>query len=155
NSDGSDAAATAYEALLAQTYDAIKSVRPGARVMGGALSPRGGDNPAATKPTHSPTTFIKDLGSAYRASGRSTPIMDVFDMHVYEDNSSVPPSFDHLNSTTISVPDYGKLVSLLGQAFDGSGQAGSTLPIYYGEFGVETVIPPGKASLYTGTEPST
>jgi hypothetical protein len=155
NADGSDAAAPAFERLLAQTYDAIKIVRPSARVFGAGLAPRGGDNPSGSKPTHSPVTFIRDLGSAYRSSGRTAPIMDAFDQHVYEDNSSVPPSFDHLVSNTISVPDYPKLVTTLGQAFDGTGQAGSTLPILYGEFGVETAIPQAKASLYTGIEPST
>ena len=155
NADGSDAAASAYEALLAASYDAIKHIRPSARVFGGALAPRGGDNPAAGKPTHSPTSFITDLGAAYRASGRTAPIIDVFDLHPYEDNSSVPPSFDHPNSTTISVPDYPKLVSLLGRAFDGTAQPGSTLPIVYGEYGVESLVPPAKLPLYTGSEPST
>src|SRR5207248_2463525 len=111
----------------------------------------GGDNASSTKPTHSPVTFVRDMGVAYRASGRTAPIMDVFDQHVYEDNSSIPPSFDHPSSNTISVPDYPKLVATLGQAFDGTGQAGSSLPILYGEFGVETIIPSAKASLYTGT----
>ena len=51
--------------------------------------------------------------------------------------------------------DYGKLVALLGEAFDGTAQAGSELPIFYGEFGVESRIPAAKESLYTGTEPTT
>src|SRR5205809_517992 len=38
---GGDAAAQAYEALLAAAYDAIKAVRPDATVVGGALDPRG------------------------------------------------------------------------------------------------------------------
>ena len=153
NADGSDAAAQGYESLLASSYDAIKAVRPDARVFGGALEPRGGDDPNASKQTHSPTTFIQDLGAAYRASGRTAPIMDVFDMHVYEDYSSMPPSVEHPASRTIAVADYGKLASLLGQAFDGTGQPGSTLPIVYGEFGVESLIPAAKAGAYTGTEP--
>ena len=48
------------------------------QVIGAALSPHGGDNPGGARPTHSPTVFIRDLGAAYRASGRTTPIMDVF-----------------------------------------------------------------------------
>ena len=43
NADATDAAASAYEDLLARSYDAIKAVRPDARVLGGALAPRGGD----------------------------------------------------------------------------------------------------------------
>ncbi len=46
-------------------------------------------------------------------------------------------------------------MSLLGAAFDGTAQQGSSLPILYDEFGIESTIPTGKASLYTGTEPTT
>jgi hypothetical protein len=124
-------------------------------VIGGALSPRGGDNPNASRLTHSPTVFIKDLGLAYRASGRTKPVMDALGIHPYGDNSSQPPSFAHPNTTTIGVADYGKLVSLLGVAFDGTAQLGSTLPILYDEYGVESIIPEAERSLYTGTEPAT
>jgi len=44
---------------------------------------------------------------------------------------------------------------LLGEAFDDTAQRGSDLPILYGEFGVESEIPAGKVTLYTGTEPAT
>jgi hypothetical protein len=155
NPDGSDAAAPAYETLLAQTYDAVKAVSPLLNVIGGAVSPRGGDKPPPADNKHSPTTFIADLGAAYRASGRTTPIMDEFAIHPYEDNSSLPPTSTHSNNTSIAIADYDKLVSLLGQAFDGTAQPGSTLPIVYGEFGVETQIPADKASLYTGSESAT
>ncbi len=155
NDDGSDAAAPAYEALLARTYDVLKEADPGVTVLGGAVSPRGGDVPGL-RPTHSPTVFIEDMGTAYRASSRAAPIMDGFAFHPYEDNSSIAPiSGTHPNTTTIAIADYDKLVALLGEAFDGTAQAGSTLPIYYDEFGVETQIPPAKQHLYTGTEPAT
>ena len=155
NDDGSDAAAPAYEALLARTYDALKDADPNVTVLGGAVSPRGGDVPGP-RPTHSPTAFVRDLGTAYRASGRSSPIMDGFAFHPYEDNSSVAPvSGTHPNTTTIALADYTKLVGLLAEAFDGTAQPGSTLPIYYDEFGVESQIPPAKLHLYTGTEPAT
>ena len=39
--------------------------------------------------------------------------------------------------------------------FDGTPQLGTTLPIVYDEFGVESRIPDGKAKAYTGTEPAT
>ena len=155
NPDGSDAAAIAYESLLAKTYDALKAVDPRLRVLGGAVSPRGGDNPNAPRLTHSPTAFITDMGAAYVASGRTTPIMDAFAFHPYMDNSSQDPITQHPSTTTVSINDYGKLVGLLGRAFDGTAQPGSTLPIVYDEFGVESQIPSSKASLYTGTEPAT
>jgi len=153
--DGSNAASPAYLQLLAETYDALKAVSPGVRVYGGAVSPRGNDRPGGSRPTHSPTAFIRDLGLAYRASGRTRPVMDAFVIHPYGDNSSQPPTFAHPLSTTITIADYGKLVALLGEAFDGTAQRGSTLPIVYGEYGVESEIPPSKAGLYTGTEPAT
>ena len=156
NPDGSDAAAPAFEALLAETYDALKAVSPSIQVLGGGISPRGGDVPDSIRPTHSPTTFIQDMGDAYRASGRQRPIMDALAIHPYEDNSSVAPvDGRHPNSKTIAIADYDKLVTILGTAFDGTPQRGRTLPIYYTEFGVETQIPAVKASLYTGIEPTT
>jgi hypothetical protein len=75
--------------------------------------------------------------------------MDAFAMHGYQDFSDIPPSFLHPLSTTIALPDYGKLVAELGSAFDGTAQAGSSLPIVYTEFGAETTVP---AAGYTGTE---
>jgi hypothetical protein len=153
--DGSSASPAAYLELLGDVYDVLKAVSPSVKVIGGAVSPRGTDRPDGLRPTHSPTTFIQGLGVAYRASGRTLPIMDEFAMHPYGDNSSQAPTVAHPLTTTITVADYGKLVALLGQAFDGTAQPGSTLPILYGEYGVETQIPPAKAGLYTGTEPET
>jgi len=153
--DGSDAAAPAYLSLLARTYDALKAVSADVTVIGGALAPRGADRPGGSRPTHSPTAFIRDLGAAYRASGRDRPVMDELAIHVYQDTSATPPSFTHPNSTTIAIADYGKLVALLGEAFDGTAQPGSALPIVYGEFGVESIVPADKAALYTGREPAT
>ena len=153
--DGTSAAPAAYLALLAETYDAVKAVSPGVSVYGGAVSPRGTDRPTGTRPTHSPTAFLLGLGAAYRASGRDRPVMDAFVIHPYADNSSQAPSTAHPNATTIGIADYGKLVTLLGEAFDGTAQPGSGLPIFYGEFGVESQIPTSKAGLYTGTEPAT
>jgi hypothetical protein len=150
--DGEDVAAPAYEALLAQAYDAIKAVHPLSTVYGGALAPRGVDKPNTGRDTHSPTAFLLDLGAAYRASGRLVPIMDAFAFHPYADASNVPPTFAHPTSTAIGIADYDKLVSLLGQAFDGTAQRGSTLPILYDEFGVESQIPAAKEPLYTGVE---
>jgi len=148
---GVDVGAPAYERLLAQTYDALKAVSPALTVIGGAVSPRGNDSILSKK--HSPTTFIRDLGLAYRNTRRTLPIMDEFSLHPYEDNSSVPPDFAHPRTTTISLADYPKLVKLLGDAFDGTAQPGSSLPIVYDEFGVQSRIPASKAAIYEGVEP--
>jgi hypothetical protein len=153
--NGEDVAAPAYVSLLARTYDALKAVSPSIEVLGGALSHAGVDKPGTGRDTHSPTAFIQDMGTAYRASGRTLPIMDAFTFHPYMLRSDQPPTLTHPNSTTITIADYDKLVQLLGQAFDGTAQKGSTLPILYDEFGVESTIPPDKQGLYTGTEPKT
>jgi hypothetical protein len=153
--DGSNASAPAYLQLLAQAYDALKAVDPTLRVWGGALAPRGSDRPDGIRPTSSPTAFLEALGVAYRASGRTLPIMDGLAFHPYPDNSSVSPDLPHPRSTSIGLGDYDKLVSLLGEAFDGTAQLGASLPILYDEFGIEASIPAEKTSLYTGTEPTT
>jgi hypothetical protein len=78
--------------------------------------------------------------------------MDAFSIHVYGESSKIPPTLQHPNTTTIGIADYPKLVTLLSEAFDGTAQPGAKLPIVYGEYGVETAIPPAKAPLYTGHE---
>jgi hypothetical protein len=149
---GEDVAASAYETLLAQAYDALKSADSGVDVIGVGLAPRGSDHPSATRETHSPTQFLLDLGRAYRASGRTKPIMDALSLHPYGESPKIPPTLEHPRSTSIGIADYGKLVRLLGTAFGGTAQPGRGLPIVYGEYGVETTIPPAKASLYNGHE---
>jgi hypothetical protein len=150
--NGEDVAAPAYLALLAETYDAVKAARDGVRVWGGATAPRGIDRPGTGRDTHSPTTFIRDLGAAYRASGRSGPLMDGFVHHPYAESSAVPLDRPHPRTRTVGLADYGKLVDLLGEAFDGTPQPGSDLPLLYGEIGVETEIPAGKRAHYRGVE---
>jgi hypothetical protein len=155
NPDGTDAAAPAYEQFLATAYDALKAVRSRSTIYGGALAPRGVDKPNTGRDTHSPTAFITDLGAAYRASGRELPIMDAFAFHPYPESSTTGPNVPHPNGTSIGLADYSRLVGLLGAAFDGTSQRGSTLPLLYDEFGIETQIPAAKAPLYIGTEPAT
>jgi hypothetical protein len=154
--DGVSAAPAAYLQLLVAAYDSVKAAFPKVTVWGGSVSPRGTDRPFGIRPTHSPTTFIRGLGTAYRASGRALPVMDGLAIHPYGDNSSqAPGSSAHPGTTSIGLADYDKLVALLGEAFDGTAQPGSTLPLLYDEYGVETTLPADKAALYTGVEPDT
>jgi hypothetical protein len=152
--NGANVAARDYLALLAASYDALKAVSEDIRVIGGALAPRGGDDPESPRPTHSPTKFIRDLGRFYHESGREEPVMDAFAHHPYLERSSLPPDFAHPRSTTIALADYDKLVDLLGEAFDGTAQRGADLPVLYTEFGVQTRIPPSKLGVYTNRETS-
>ena len=139
----------AYVKLLASTYDALKAVNPSITVIGGSVSPRGTDRPFGKRPTHSPAKFILAMGAAYRSLGRAAPIMDQFAFHPYGASSRTPPWKKNRNSTTISLSDYDRLVAALGKAFDGTAQPGSSLPIVYDEYGVQTKIPRAKAALYS------
>jgi hypothetical protein len=146
---GKDVAASGYLNLLARTYDALKAVSPHIQVIGGALAPRGSDRPGTKRDTHSPTRFIEDLGAAYKASGRTKPVMDAFAIHPYMRTSKLSPTETHADSTTITLADYPKLVALLGHAFGGTAQRGGDLPIYYTEFGVQTRVPAADRHAYT------
>jgi hypothetical protein len=118
-------------------------------VIGVALSPRGGDQPLASRPTHSPVRFLLDMGAALRKLHRSTPIMDTFAFHPYGEMSKTAPTFKHPRSNNIGLGDYAKLVSTLSTAFRGTAQNGAALPILYDEFGVQTTIPGDKRGPYT------
>ena len=146
---GEDVAATGYLQLLARTYDALKAVSPQIQVIGGALAPRGADRPGTKRDTHSPTRFIQDLGAAYKASGRTKPVMDAFAIHPYMRMSKLSPTETHAESTTITLADYPKLVALLDDAFGGTPQRGGDIPIYYTEFGVQTHVPTASRHAYT------
>lgn len=149
---GRDLAAVGYLDLLARSYDAIKAADPGVRVLGGALAPRGADRPHGSRPTHSPTAFIRDLGAAYRASRRGRPLMDAFAFHPYMQASRVSPTVPHPINTSITLADYPKLVALLDEAFKGTAQPGARLPVYYTEFGVQTSVPRPKLRFYSDEE---
>jgi len=152
---GEDVAASAYVQLLARTYDLMKAADPTVFVNGGSVSPRGIDRPGTGRDTHSPTAFITDMGTAYRALKRTKPIMDGFAFHPYGESSSTPPTITHNVGTSLGLGDYPRLVALLGKAFDGTAQKGSALPILYDEYGVDSQIPVTKRSFYGGREPAT
>jgi hypothetical protein len=155
NVNGTGASAPAYLSLLAATYDAVKAAAPDARIWGGALAPRGVDRPGTGRDTISPTRFLRELGQAYRGSGRLDPVMDGFAFHPYGENSSVPVDRLPADPDHLGLVDQDRLVRLLGQAFDGTAQTGSGMPILYDEYGIESVVNPEKAALYSGTEPAT
>ena len=145
--DGENLAAAFYLALLAEVYDAAKAAAPDTQIWGGALAPRGVDKPNTGRDTHSPTTFIRDLGTALRASGRTRPVLDGFAFHPYPVASNIPPDRQHPGSRTLGLADHERLRGLVRDAF------GRDVPILYSEFGVETEIPTAKRPLYQGEEP--
>jgi hypothetical protein len=129
-----------YLALLAATYDALKSVDPGLQVIGGALDAQ-----------LAPGTFVLSLGQAYRRSGRTAPVMDALAIQPSGLQSAEPPATVHPSGPT-TIADYSRLVANLKRAFDTTAQPGATLPIVYDGYGVQAAVPPEKASLYTGVE---
>jgi hypothetical protein len=154
-SAGQDLAAAGYTKLLAKTYDAIKAVAPAVEVVGGALAHSGTDKRSSARQTHSPAQFILDMGTAYRALKRTKPIMDAFAYHPYMERADLPPTLRHVRSKTLTIADYGKLVSVLKRAFAGTRQKGATLPLVYDEFGVEAQVPAAQLASYSGQEPPT
>src|SRR5262249_17037739 len=87
--------------------------------------------------------------SRHRRSRRAAPIIDMLVIHLYGESSRTPPTALHPKSTSISIADYPKPVKLLSDAFHGTAQRGASLPILYGEYGVQTRIPGDKLSAYT------
>src|SRR4029077_4182330 len=76
DSSGASAAPAAYEALLARCWDVLHAFRPGVNIIL-SVSPSGNDIPSPLIiASHSPGTFIRKLGAAYRTSRRRAPIFD-------------------------------------------------------------------------------
>jgi len=153
--DGTSLAPAAYEALLARCWDVLHAVRPTVNVIA-ASAPRGNDNPAASSNvSHSPVNFYLKLGEAYRSSGRRSPIFDTVGHNPYPVTNAERPWIRHPTTPTIAEGDYEKLMAVLREAFDGTGQplpGEGKVSIWYMEQGFQTTIPADKASLYRGTE---
>jgi hypothetical protein len=118
NPDNSSAAPAAYEALLARCWDVLHVFRPTINVVGPATSPRGNDNSnAVSNISHSPVNFIKQMGVAFRASGRSERLFDTVGQHVYQNSFRERPFLIHAVATGISEGDWNKLVQTLQEGF--------------------------------------
>jgi cell division septation protein DedD len=112
-------APAAYEALLARCYDAIHAADSDARVIGFGLSPRS-NGPSQT----APIPFILAVGAAYKASGRTLPIMDQMSIHPYPNPSSPTdaPDVGYTNPVAYGVPNLDRVKQALYDAFHGTGQ---------------------------------
>jgi hypothetical protein len=116
---GRDVAAPAYEALLARCYDAIKAANPAATVIGMGLSPR-----ASTPQSNEPLAFLRDVGQAYRASGRMLPLMDQLAIHPYPNPSSPSdaPSVGYRSPERYGISDLARVKQAVWDAFHGTAQ---------------------------------
>jgi hypothetical protein len=112
-------APAAYEALLAACYDSIHAADPLANVIGFGLSPRS-NGPTQT----APLPFIRGVGAAYRASGRTTPIMDEMSVHPYPNPNSPTDSPDvgYQNPDFFGIPNLDRVKQAIYDAFSGTGQ---------------------------------
>ena len=113
SSSGKPVSPKQYEALLAACYGTLQTARTGMNVVAN-VAPRGNDDPQAKGIVGvAPGTFIRDLGVAYRASGRRVKIFDTFALNVYGLNSAERPWLVHPHSTDISEGDYPRLIAAL------------------------------------------
>jgi chitodextrinase len=136
-----------YETLLARCFDVLHKAIPGVNVIGLALSSTGNDDALST----SPGAFIRGVGDAYRASGRTKRLMDTVGFHPYAASASERPWRKHIQSKTIGEGDWNKLAYNLWLAFNGTAQPAPGT-IWYLEAGFQTSVDPGKEALYSGTE---
>jgi hypothetical protein len=119
DSSGNDVAGPAYEALLARCYDTIHANDEQANVIGMGLSPR-----ASTSESTEPLVFLRDVGKAYKASGRTKRIMDSLSVHPYPNPNSPTDSpdvgYEVLDRFGISNMD--RVKQAVYDGFNGTGQ---------------------------------
>jgi hypothetical protein len=163
NADGTSAAPAAYEALLARCWDVLHAFRPSVNLIM-TTSPSGNDDPnAASNVSHAPGSFIRAMGAAYRASGRTQPIFDTVGHNPYGLSSAEPPWAQHLDPSHVGEGDLDRLVQALDDGFGGTGQpvpghclrsasTSSCVPIWYLETGYQTVPDAAHQQDYSGHE---
>src|SRR5215213_6251601 len=147
------------EQAMAACYDAVKAVDPNVTVIAFGLSPRGNDDfDAPSNVSHSPIRFLKEVGDAYRQSGRTKPLADALSVHCYPNVNTDAPLRGYL-WPKVGCVNFDRLKQAWWDAFHGTaqpvfGEAGnsSSLKIYVDEVGYQTRVPAPKASLYTGAE---
>jgi hypothetical protein len=165
SNSGRNLSCGAYERVLAQAYDALKEVDKTITVIGVSLSPRGNDNPlAAVNASTSPVRCIRELGVAYRASGRTRPIMDELAFHPhpnsYADNFLVGYRWPNAGTSNL-----GRIKQAIWDAFARTGQptfaeAGKPvsrvalppLRIRLNEVGWQVSVPSSSMHAYYGRE---
>lgn len=144
--------APAFGRYLAAAYDALKEVDSEITVVGVGLSPRGNDNPLArSNVSTSPVRFLSSLGTWYRHSGRTLPLMDGFAFHPYPRVATDPllRAYDWPNA---GFADIRRIKQAFWDAFHDTPQPTTAdgLKLYLNEVGwqVRTTGLPG----YTGVE---
>ena len=147
---------------MAACYDALKAVDPGIDVIAFGLSPRGNDDfEAPSNVSHSPIRFLKEVGDAYRASGRAKPIADDLSVHCYPNVNTDAPPVGYV-WPKVGCVNLDRFKQAWWDAFHGTAQplfreagdtsAGPFVRIFVDEVGYQARIAPDKTSLYSGAE---
>ena len=160
--DGAPLACASYAATLAASYDALKAVNPAITVVGVGLSPRGNDNPLAPdNSSTSPVRCLHSIGVAYRASGRTKPLMDELAFHAYPESDTQPFGATYAWPKA-GLMDLSRIKQAVWDAFNGTAQPtfaergrsvllpGLTMRV--AEVGWQVGIVPSAQPLYVGTE---
>ena len=155
NADSTDAAPAAYEALLARCWDVMHAQRASVNLIT-STSFRGNDDPeAVSNVSHSPGSFYRAVGVAYRASGRTQRIFDTLGHNPYPLFSNERPWRVHHDGQTFGEGDYASLMQALWDGFSATGQpvpGSDGVTMWYLEDGFQTQLDPAKAGLYNGAE---
>src|SRR5215510_7526602 len=150
------------EQAMAACYDSVKAVDPNIDVIAFGLSPRGNDDfDAPSNVSHSPIRFLKEVGDAYRQSGRTKPIADDLSAHCYPNVNTDAPSVGYL-WPKVGCVNFDRLKQAWWDAFHGTAQplfaeagnagSGPHMRIFVDEVGYQTRVPGEKTALYTGAE---
>jgi hypothetical protein len=158
----SSVACASYEPVLAASYDTLKAVNPAITVIGVGLSPRGNDDPAAPdNASTSPVRCLRDIGAAYRASGRTKPIMDELAFHAYPERDTQPFGLNYVWPKA-GLMDLARIKQAVWDAFNGTAQPTfaeraqsvvlPALKLRLAEVGWQVGILSSATVAYTGTE---
>ena len=100
----------------------MKAVDPAIRVIGLGSPGRGNDLPLApSNASTSPVRFLRDLGAAYRASGRTLPLMDELGLHLYPRSDRDPVRAGD-RWPRAGIVNLARLKQAVWDAFAGTGQ---------------------------------
>ena len=134
------AGAAAYERLLALCYDELHALGRRVAVLDSTAS------------GHSPVSFLRKLARAYRATGRTRPLVDAFGHNPYPRTSVEQPAATHAGGF-VGEGDYPRLIAALRRAFAGTAQR--SLDVWYLEDGFQSTPPPWTRAAYRGRETAT
>lgn len=142
-----------YEKTLAQCYDVLKAINPNIEVIGMGLAPR-----SVSSSSTRPLDFIRAAGTAFKASGRKTPIMDALAVHPYPNpNAKPPPAPDRASYEDpgfYGIPQLDRVKQAVYDAFHGTAQPTTLtgLKLVVDEVGYQSNE--SGNPQYTGTESS-